>query len=318
MYKLSEATSFFQDCVLQSGHTPAGLPAMDCPDGMRVFQAEDVREPILGQEPVYYTERNGEQLKIIFFSPFPDYPEPESAPALPLIIYVQGSGFHRQNLMMNMSHISAFAARGFAVAFVELTPSEVEPFPAAVIDLKAAVRAVKASADKLHIDPGKIILWGDSSGGALSTFAGITGDDSPCTSEYPEYSSAVRAVIDYYGFTDSVQIRPEESVFDLHSPDGLLGCLIGGRAVAGNEALLEATNPLRYIQKGKRIPPFLIMHGDMDDVIPFSQSVLLYTALRDAGSPVEFYKVPGAGHSTPEFWTGEIFDLIESFIRKHI
>lgn len=293
-------------------------PQTDTAKGMKILNTEKYQDMITGKGPVYYSIRNGHKLSITFFTPSMENLMEETNTTLPLIIFVQGSGFLRQDLFQDAARIITFAKRGFAIAIVELTGCEDMPFPASVIDLKAAIRACKASAKKLNIDPDKIVLWGESSGAFNSVFAGLSGEDGPNTEEYSGYSSEVKAIVDFYGLTDMLH---DESMLNWNEEmddNEMIAHFIGKETVKGNEKLLEETNPLNFIKKGRKLPPVLIMHGNMDVVVTLKQSVLLYEALRDTDHEVEFYMVPGAGHSTGEFWSDSTFDVVEKFIKKYI
>lgn len=286
----------------------------DATEGMQILNAEKYEGLITGKGPVYYSIRNGHKLSITFFSQ--DFEDQTTA--LPLIIFVQGSGFLKQDLYQNAPRIISFAKRGFAIAIVELTGCEDTPFPASVIDLKAAIRACKASAKKLKINPNRIVLWGESSGGFHSVFAGLSGEEGPNTEEYSGYSSEVNVIVDFYGLTDMLHDRSMLNWTKEMDDNKMIAHFIGKETVKGNEKILEETNPLNFIKKERKLPPVLIMHGNMDMVVTLKQSILLYEALRDTDHEAEFYMVPGAGHATGEFWSDSTFDVVEKFIRKYI
>ena len=80
---------------------------------------------------------------------------------------------------------------------------------------------------------------------------------------------------------------------------------------------VQAYNPISYISADRKLPPFLIMHGDADPLVPFNQSVLLYEALRDNDHQVDFYKIQGAGHGT-RFYTPAVMDVVKAFLAEHL
>ena len=81
--------------------------------------------------------------------------------------------------------------------------------------------------------------------------------------------------------------------------------------------MLHKGNPLAYITPDRPLPPILIMHGDRDPMVPFSQSVILYEKLRETGHEVEFYKIVGAGHGVG-FLTEQVYDVCKAFLRAYI
>lgn len=83
----------------------------------------------------------------------------------PLIVFVQGSAWHRQDLYCHLPALLRMSQRGYAIAIVEYRPSDIAPFPAQVQDTKTAIRFLRINASRYRIDPQHVALWGDSSGG---------------------------------------------------------------------------------------------------------------------------------------------------------
>lgn len=317
--KITEITTVFERLFRETPYLFFNEKTQaDTTKGMQILNVEKYEDLITGKGPVYYSIRNGHKLSITFFAPSIENQTEETQTTFPLIVFVQGSGFLKQDLFQNASRIITFAKRGFAIAIVELTGCEDMPFPASIIDLKAAIRACKASAKKLNIDSDRIVLWGESSGGFNAVFAGLSGEEGPNTEEYSGYSSEVNAIVDFYGLTDMLHDKSMLNWNKEMDDNQMIAHYIGKETVKGNEKILEETNPLNFIKKGRKLPPVLIMHGNMDMVVTLKQSVLLYEALRDTDHEAEFYMVPGAGHATGEFWSDSTFDVVEEFIRKYI
>ncbi len=93
----------------------------------------------------------------------------------------------------------------------------------------------------------------------------------------------------------------------------MIGCPIKDQ---NNRGKVDEYNPLSYISEDKEYPPFLIMHGDSDDLVPFNQSLILYEALRDANHSAEFYKLLGAGHGN-RFFTQQTMQIVLDFLNLH-
>ncbi len=104
----------------------------------------------------------------------------------PLIVYVQGSSWHKQKLFQSLPTLVRMCERGYAIAIVEHRESELAPFPAQVIDTKAAIRFLRMNGAHYGIDASKVALWGDSSGAHTALMAGITGDAEYLPEEYPQ------------------------------------------------------------------------------------------------------------------------------------
>jgi acetyl esterase/lipase len=186
-------------------------------------------------------------------------------------------------------------------------------FPGQIYDVKAAVRFLRANAKKYHLDPDRIAVWGTSAGGYLAALLGTTGDVKALegSSGWNRESSRVQAVIDWCGPTDfntaQSQAGPDNKIrFD--NPGSAVYNLMGGRM---DPESLSSASPVRYVSKDD--PPFLIMHGELDDAIPPAQSQELYERLRDAHVDVSYHLLKGYAHG---FAAPEHFKLVEDFLDR--
>jgi acetyl esterase/lipase len=237
----------------------------------------------------------------------------------PLVIYIQGSAWLQQNTALNLAQLARFAQRGFVVAVVQYRPSVLAPFPAQIQDTKTALHWMTTNAAAYNVDPGAIILWGDSSGGHTAVMTGVTLDGAGLDEQPPAiHQRAVRAVVDYYGPTEISKMNDEPSTMDHCGPDSPEGLLIGGLPVLESPEKVRPTIPMNYISEERAIPPILIFHGNKDRLVPFGQSVMLFEALRRANKVAEFYQLSGADHGGPPFWTGEVLDIVEGFVRRYL
>lgn len=126
----------------------------------------------------------------------------------------------------------------------------------------------------------------------------------------PGPSSRVQAVVDWFGPTDVAKMGGMHDNAD--SPESRL---LGG-PVRENKDKAERANPIAYVSKDD--PPFLIMHGDRDNMVPFNQSERLYDALKKVGVDATFKPVKRAGHGTREFDTEESMKFVEDFFDEHL
>lgn len=238
---------------------------------------------------------------------------------LPCIVYVQGSAWMKQNVYANLPQLAQFAKRGYVIAMVEYRPSSVAPFPAQVQDAKTAIRFMRRNAEKYRIDTNNLFIWGDSSGGHTSLMVGLTQNNPELDTEaYEEFSTKVNAVVDFYGPTDIAQMNYEPSVMDHIGAESPEGKLIGGKNVLENKELAARTNPINYINDSATAAPILIIHGSKDRLVPFKQSVLLANALERKNYRYEFYQLKGANHGTSEFWTTDIFEIVDAFLKANL
>jgi len=239
---------------------------------------------------------------------------PKSDMKLPLIIRVHGgawlAGSKEQTGPLD------YLDDGYAVASINYRLSRHAIFPAQIQDCKAAVRYLRANARKYNLDPNHFGVWGASAGGHLVAMLGTASDVKEFdVGEHLTISSRVQAVVDYFGPTDFLQMdehrHPDGQVHN--TPDSPESQLIGGPIQENKEKVAKA-NPITYVTKDDA--PFLIIHGDVDPLVPHHQSEILEAALKKAGVPVSFYTVKGAGHGG--FKDPNVPKLTKKFFDKHL
>lgn len=213
---------------------------------------------------------------------------------VPVILSIHGGGWRRGGKENPRRALTALPL-GFAVASITYRLSSDAIFPAQVHDAKAAVRWLRANADRYGLDSERIVAIGGSAGGHLAALLGTSGGVSELEGDVGvvSESSEVQVVIDLYGPTDFLKMDKAGSKMRHDSPDSPESKLIGG-AIQNNKAKTRAANPIAYVTPDD--PPFLIIHGDADESVPVDQSRLLVAALRDAGVSVEYHEIVGAGH----------------------
>ena len=173
--------------------------------GMNVIEFEDDIASVVCKRYVNYVERDGKQLKLQFLMP---YYTVEHMEKLPCVVFVQGSGWIKQKLYLNIGNLSKLADKGYIIAIVQYRSAEDAPFPAQVQDIKTAIRFLRKNASEYKIDPNNIFLWGDSSGAHVSLITGITsGVTELDTDDYSDYSDKVNGIVDFYGPTDITKMN---------------------------------------------------------------------------------------------------------------
>lgn len=299
----------------------------DAPQGMHVLYADrEDSYKISYVRDVPYCVRDGHALTMQLLFPempagmFPGAPFGNPDMKRPLIVYVQGSAWMKQDCYMNLPNLVDLARAGFVVASVEYRPSTEAPWPGFLMDVKAAIRYLKANSEKFGIDKTRVGIWGDSSGGHTALMVGATCDvkefdDNIC----PEESSAVNAVCSFYGLSDISRINdaPRNPIFVNAPADSIPENLLFRGDCAQNPEITAPGNPINYISANHPCPPFLLFHGDEDAMVPFLQSELMYEKLRECGKNVEFYKVKGADHGT-RLWTREVLDIVTKFFKCYV
>jgi acetyl esterase/lipase len=237
-------------------------------------------------------------------------PEKADRP-LPVIVWVHGGAWLAGSKEGGGPALS-FVRRGYAVASINYRLSQHARFPAQIEDCKAAIRWLRANAKTYKLDPAHIGVWGASAGGHLVALLGTAGGvkEWEARAGNAGQSSRVQAVVDWFGPTDFTKMGGSHDRAD--SPEAKL---IGG-AVQDNKERAAKANPITYV--GKDAAPFLILHGDQDKTVPYSQSELLAEALQRAGVEVTLKKIEGTGHGGPAFNSPENRKLIEQFFDRHL
>ena len=279
-------------------------------DGMITLNISCDNKPMEYIPDIEYINRDGISLHVQLILPW------DRTTNTPLLIYVPGSAFHWQNVKGNIPNVSLLANRGFAIAMVQYRGSEAAPFPAQMLDTKAAVRFLKLNAPKYRLNPDNVYLMGDSSGGHTVLMAGLTvGLEKFEEAIYSEVSSGVKGIIDFYGPTDISKMCNELSTPDHIEPDSPEGFLIGRINVLEHPELTEPTVIMNYIDSARETPPVLIFHGTNDELVPFGQSCMLYDKLNECNKKATFYAIDNAHHGGSEFWSNQVLDIVEAFIK---
>jgi acetyl esterase/lipase len=255
---------------------------------------------------------------------------------LPVVVYVHGGawrgGDKRDFPAMGLT------AGGYAVASVNYRLSADAKFPAQIEDCEAAVRYLRTNAKAFGLDPDRIGAWGDSAGGHLVALLGTAGDVKewePADEKGGEkVSSRVQCVVDWFGpsdlakmnaqaaeaaekagAADGAQPPPSRRRLDHDAADSPESELVGG-PVQQNKYKAAKASPVTYVSADD--PPFLIMHGDRDPLVPIAQSRELAEALKAAGVDVTFEVIKGAGHGGPEFLADEAMRRVTAFFDEHL
>jgi acetyl esterase/lipase len=249
------------------------------------------------------------------------YPLP-SNPA-PAIIYIHGGGWSEGTRSAGLYPWlnPLLAAHGFITISITYRLSGLAPFPAQIHDAKAAVRWLRAHAEEYHIDAERIGVWGDSAGGHLAALLGVTGDvpELEGNNGSAGYSSGVQAVIARCAPYDF--LRPGgQLINDAPSP---VTQLFGG-TVAEYGELMRAASPIAHVHSS--IPAFQIVHGTLDETVPFEQAEHFVSALKEVGGKVEFFPIQETYHNlrSEEYapWTDEPWEELGwkalSFFQQHL
>jgi len=252
---------------------------------------------------IVYAVGNNTQLKLDVW-----YPNAVTTPT-PTLVYIHGGGWIWGTKESSVLNFLPFMERGWRIVNVEYRMASNSLAPAAVEDTRCALRWVFRNAKQYNFDTSKIVLTGHSAGGHMSLITGMlpkgTALDNQC---YGDEDLKVAAIINWFGISD---------VNDLTQGPNLKNYAVmwmGSQRDAPEIA--KSVSPLTYVRPG--LPPILTIHGDKDDVVPYSQATRLKDALDKARVPNELLTVKGAGHgqfTTQEYTTA--FATIWKFLKDN-
>jgi acetyl esterase/lipase len=281
---------------------------------------------------VYATapDRAGHELELTLDAAFP---RQSGDRPLPAVIFIHGGGFRGGRKEAGRTLITALAEGGyfsvggfrggrketgrglilllaqggyFSVS-INYRLSGQAPFPAAVHDSKAAIRFLRANAEELGIDPGRIGVWGHSAGATLASIIAVSGNDQALEGEAEPagVTSDVQCLVELSGPIDFMRFeRPEAT--------GPLQAWLGEDPETF-ERNARAATPLSYVDEHD--PPTMIVHGTEDRLVPVEQGRLFAEALEAAGVTVVYVPVEGGGHgiSAPV-----VYRRVTAFFDEHL
>ena len=218
---------------------------------------------------------------------------------LPVLVFVHGGAWLGGDKGHGRGQVMPFVAEGkCAGVSAGYRLSQETKWPAQIHDCKAAIRWVKAHAEDYGLDADHIVVWGASAGGhlvaMLGTSAGVPEMDGKI-GPHTDKDTKVAGVIDFFGPTDFAKMNSQRlpGTMDHDAVEAPEGKLLGA-PVQSVPDKVKSANPVTYVDKAD--PPFLIVHGDKDPLVPHGQSELLKAALEKAGVANELYTVQGGGH----------------------
>jgi len=243
------------------------------------------------------------------------YPKNLPEGLLPVILYINGSAWGKDNKDLAIPKLILAAQHGYFIVSVEVRPSGEVIFPAQIEDCKCAVRFLRAKAKDYHIDTERMGAWGDSSGGHLASLLGTSADakDLEGKGGWLDFSSRVRAVCAYCPAIDFLAPDwPEKH----NASNGPSFKLLGGdpRKDKDKAELAKKASPLTYITKDS--PPFFIVHGDADMAVPYSQSERLLEALKKAGVEASLHTVKGGNHASPHEFNKMAMEFFDKQLKR--
>ena len=267
----------------------------------------DVPAGVVFEKDILYSSPGGERLEL-------DMARPKNSKGLsPAIICIHGGGFRAGNRQHHDPLCLKLAERGYVAVTVTYRLSPKHQFPAAVNDVKAAVRWLRANAAKYGIDPNRIGATGDSAGGHLALFLGLTGDVKSLDAAEGgnnDQSSQVNCVVDVYGPSDFTKSY-DKSV----DAAEVLPMFLGGNLKTAHHRHILAS-PLYWVTPNAA--PTLAIHGTKDPYVAHEQAVWLIDRLKAADVPAELLTLEGAGHGFKGDDAKRAQEAMFAFFDKHL
>jgi acetyl esterase/lipase len=253
------------------------------------------------------------------------YRPTSGAGPFPTIIWIHGGGW-QSGTRANVAQILNLVCQGYAIASIDYRLSGEAIFPAQIYDVKAAIRFLRANAATYNLARGRFVAAGSSAGGHLAALAGTSGGVAALEDlslGNSTFSSRVQAVIAWYGPSDLSQMDTQLlaqgcGAGSAHHDDAdsgesrFLGCALP----SCDPATLAAVNPITHV--GRNDPPFMILHGSADCIVPTAQSRLLRDALVTAGHCPQLGTVVGAGHGGAAWTSPEVQATSAEFLRLNL
>lgn len=275
----------------------------------------EAADEIVIEEGVVYSKVGTEELKL-------DLAHPKGEGPFPAIVFIHGGGWMggtRADFRLLMEEA---ARRGYVSTTISYRlmkfdaqkreTATAEPiFPTQIHDCKAAIRWLRANADRYHVDKDRIGVSGGSAGGHLSLLVGLTDskDQLEGTGGHADQSSRVQAVVNIFGPTEMV------SAYEQSSVAWIFRLFMGGTPEESPETY-QTASPVKYVTQDD--PPVLTIHGDQDKLVPVEQAILLDQKMKAAGASHELLVLKGQGHGFGGEARDQSFKALWNFFAKHL
>jgi acetyl esterase/lipase len=281
-------------CVTLLGHPASAQKRLTVPENV-IFEAG-----------IEYANPDNQHLQL-------DMAKPKSGDGpFPAVVCIHGGGFRAGSRQGYDALCIRLAQRGYVAVTVSYRLAPKYQFPAAVHDVKEAVRWLRGNAKKLNIEPGRIGALGGSAGGHLAQFLGVTADvkDFEGSGGHQDQSSRVQCVVNYYGPSDFTKSYGK-------SVDAaqVLPLFLGGDLKSARHRHILAS-PLYWVTP--HAAPTLCLHGTKDAYVAHEQAVWLVDRLRAADVEAELLTLEGAGHGFRGADAERAENAMLAFFAKHL
>jgi acetyl esterase/lipase len=262
---------------------------------------------------VTYAKANNVDLKLDLY-----LPKNRTTPTATLILF-HGGGWVDGQKERNVLFLLPYLSMGWAAVNVEYRTGHQSPAPAAVEDARCALRWITSKAREYSLDPTKFVLTGTSAGGHLALITGmlpaksvfdrqcvIEGSARWNSADMPELK--VAAIVNWFGIGDVADI--------VDGPNARNYAREWFGSMTNATELAKQLSPVNHVRAG--LPPIITIHGENDNVAPYSHAVRLHALLDKAGVPNQLVTIRGRKHggfSREEL--SQSYAKIREFLHKH-
>ncbi len=279
--------------------------------GIRVAARQDASSgagPIMIVENVAYTRAGDDERAITLTAAFP---RAHAGGPLPVVVYLHGGRWSAGAKEDGRAVTELFARGGYFAVTVDYRLAGEAKFPAAVQDVKAAIRFLRRNAEPLGIDPDRIGIWGHAAGGHLAALSALSANtpslEGDIRTDGVVVSSAVACAANVSGPGDLLRDDFNEAGRGIIA--GWLGAADGPRA----RALARQASPVTHADEAD--PPILIIHGTNDPLVPIAQARSFHERLREAGVASELFAAPDAEHHIDD---AIVLPRVAAFFDRHL
>lgn len=242
---------------------------------------------------------------------FPYKREMKKEEKYPLILFIPGSAWHKQEMYNDIPQYATLAKCGYVVAVMQYRESDIAPFPAQVEDVCNALNFIPSIAENFHIDTEQIFLMGNSSGGHIAMMTALFSEHGLCK-KIPEISGIILEsastdimICSRNPLPPWMQVRPS-------------AVLLGVDKIEGNEDLAKKASCGMYITKDIELPPVLLLHSELDPIVSVENSRVLYDNLAATGHEAKYYELEGNdAHGGATYFDSEVLSIIQKFCKEH-
>lgn len=230
----------------------------------------------------------------------------------PVVLYVPGAAWHRQEMYNDIPKVAKLAEYGMVIAMVQHRESDIAVFPAPIEDLHRAANYIIENAIKFHIDPARLFVAGHSSGAHIALMTAFSKANRVWMPEeigMKDYE--IQGVIAQAAPSDLLMCQKKQlpSWMKKRPTAELLGVV----HVEEHLELTKRASCAMYVKDEVVLPPVLLLHGEKDSVVSVEHSRKLYKLLKDKKKAVAYYELEGVDHSGNAFWSKEVLEIIQDF-----